>query len=72
MHTPERENLIAARETIDEIRDMIGADSLCYLSLDGLLDAVGAKTYTVLVALMGIILLNFKNLAKGLSLCQFK
>ena len=43
MHTPERENLIAARKTIDEIRDMIGADSLCYLSLDGLLDAVGGK-----------------------------
>ena len=43
MHTPERENLIAARKTIDEIRDMIGADSLCYLSLEGLLDAVGGK-----------------------------
>lgn len=43
MHTPERENLIAATKTTEEIRDMIGADSLCFLSLDGLLDAVGGK-----------------------------
>ena len=40
MHTPERENLIAATKTTEEIRDMLGADSLCFLSLDGLLDAV--------------------------------
>ena len=43
MHTPERENIIAATKTTEEIRDMIGADSLCFLSLDGLLDAVGGK-----------------------------
>ena len=43
MHTPERETLIAARKTVEEIRETIGADSLCFLSLDGLLDAVGGK-----------------------------
>jgi amidophosphoribosyltransferase len=33
--------LIAAKETIPEIRDYLGADSLGYLSLDGLIRAVG-------------------------------
>jgi len=36
-----RQELIAARKTVDEIRDFIGADSLGYLSLDGLIKAVG-------------------------------
>ena len=35
-----RWELIAARKTIDEIRDFIGADSLGYLSIDGLIKAV--------------------------------
>lgn len=43
MHTPKREYLIAANKTVEEIRDIIGADSLCYLSLEGLLEAVGGK-----------------------------
>jgi amidophosphoribosyltransferase len=33
--------LIAARLEVDEIREHIGADSLGYLSLQGLLDATG-------------------------------
>jgi amidophosphoribosyltransferase len=33
--------LIAAQKTVPEIRDAIGADSLGYLSLDGLIKAVG-------------------------------
>ncbi len=33
--------LIAAQKTIPEIRDFIGADSLGYLSIDGLIKAVG-------------------------------
>ncbi|WP_236914752.1 amidophosphoribosyltransferase [Clostridium sp. Cult2] len=40
MHTPKRENLIAGEKTIDEIKDIIGADSLCFLSLEGLMEAV--------------------------------
>lgn len=36
-----RWELIAARISVPEIREFIGADSLGYLSLDGLVDAVG-------------------------------
>ena len=35
-----RQELIAAHKTVDEIRDFIGADSLGYLSIDGLIKAV--------------------------------
>jgi len=35
--TPHRRELIAANQTIEEIREFIEADSLAYLSLDGLL-----------------------------------
>jgi amidophosphoribosyltransferase len=35
-----RRELIAARKTVPEIRDFIGADSLGYLSVDGLIRAV--------------------------------
>lgn len=35
--------LIAASHSIDEIRDFIGLDSLGYLSLEGLLEATGAR-----------------------------
>jgi amidophosphoribosyltransferase len=41
--TPRRSELIAATHTLDEIRRYISADSLAYLSLDGLLTAVGEK-----------------------------
>jgi amidophosphoribosyltransferase len=40
--TPSRSELIAANQTLDEIRDYIEADSLAYLSLDGLMRAVGS------------------------------
>ncbi len=39
--TPKKEKLIASSKRIEEIRDFIGADSLGYLSLDGLLKASG-------------------------------
>jgi amidophosphoribosyltransferase len=38
--TPHKSELIAATHTIDEIRDFLEADSLAYLSLEGLLSAV--------------------------------
>jgi amidophosphoribosyltransferase len=44
--TPRRSELIAATHTLDEIRRYISADSLSYLSLDGLLTAVGEKRGT--------------------------
>ncbi|HSG00380.1 MAG TPA: amidophosphoribosyltransferase [Vicinamibacterales bacterium] len=41
--TPKRSELIAATHEIEEIRRYVGADSLGYLSLEGLLGAVGDK-----------------------------
>jgi glutamine phosphoribosylpyrophosphate amidotransferase len=40
--TPTHDELIAANHSIDEIRQFIGADSLGYLSHEGLLAACGA------------------------------
>ena len=41
--TPRRSELIAATHTLDEIRDFLEADSVGYLSLEGLMSAVGAE-----------------------------
>ena len=38
--TPNREELIAANMTVDEIAGVLGVDSLGYLSLDGMLESV--------------------------------
>ena len=38
--TPSREELLAARLSVDETRDYIGADSLSYVTMDGLYRAV--------------------------------
>jgi amidophosphoribosyltransferase len=42
--TPNRDELIAATHSVDEIREYLGVDSLGYLSLDGMLAAAGAGT----------------------------
>jgi amidophosphoribosyltransferase len=39
--TPSKKQLIAANKSVDEIREYIGADSLTYLSLEGLRKAAG-------------------------------
>lgn len=39
--TPHRKDLIASRMTTDEVCEYIGADSLGYLSLEGMLEAIG-------------------------------
>ena len=39
--TPSKKQLIAANKSVEEIRDYIGADSLAYLSLEGLKKACG-------------------------------
>jgi amidophosphoribosyltransferase len=41
MDTADRSTLIAANMEIEEIREHLGADSLGYLSLEGLLEATG-------------------------------
>ena len=38
--TPEKSQLIAANQSLESIRDFVGADTLGYLSLDGLKEAV--------------------------------
>jgi amidophosphoribosyltransferase len=44
--TPSRSELIAATHSVEEIRDFLEADSVAYLSLEGLMGAVsGGKTY---------------------------
>src|SRR2546427_9592039 len=39
--TPQRSELIAATHTVDEIRTYLDADSIAYLSLEGMMSAVG-------------------------------
>jgi len=41
--TPRKSDLIAATHSIEEIREFLEADSVAYLSLDGLLSAVGSE-----------------------------
>jgi amidophosphoribosyltransferase len=38
---PTRQELIAADLTVEQIRSYVGADSLGYLSLDGMVEAAG-------------------------------
>ncbi len=39
--TPQRDNLLAATHTLDEMRNFIGCDSLAFLSIDGIYRAMG-------------------------------
>ncbi len=48
--TPNKEDLIAAQMSVDEIRDFIEADSLGYLSLEGMLAATGLPPKSSCVA----------------------
>ena len=51
--TPSYEELISAKMSDEEIREYIGADSLSFLSLDGLLDSLGRETKYSLVSFDG-------------------
>jgi amidophosphoribosyltransferase len=48
--TPNKEKLVAYKHSIEEIRKMIGADSLGYLSVEGLLESVSLGEENVCVA----------------------
>ena len=50
--TPRRSELIAATHTLEEIREFLDADSVAYLSLEGLLSAVGDRARVVLQLLL--------------------
>jgi amidophosphoribosyltransferase len=41
--TPERDKLLAATHTVEEMRAIIGADSLAFLSVEGIYRAMGLK-----------------------------
>jgi len=41
--TPRKAELIAATHSLEEIREYLGADSVAYLSMEGLLSSVGAQ-----------------------------
>lgn len=41
--TPEREKLLAARHDVAEIAQIIGVDSLAFISIDGLYRAMGKE-----------------------------
>jgi len=44
INTPKQSELLAAHMTEDEMRDYVGATSLCFLSYDGMLEATGLPT----------------------------
>ncbi len=44
--TPEKSQLIASHQSVDEIREFIGADSLSYLSLEGMFQALSRSPKT--------------------------
>ncbi|MEP6635321.1 MAG: amidophosphoribosyltransferase [Acidobacteriota bacterium] len=48
--TPNKADLIAAQMSVEEIRKFIGADSLGYLSLEGMMEATGISTDSACVA----------------------
>jgi amidophosphoribosyltransferase len=48
--TPKRDELIASRQSVEQIRDHIRADSLGYLSLEGMLAGAGRKMDEVCTA----------------------
>ncbi|MCB0329464.1 MAG: amidophosphoribosyltransferase [Bdellovibrionales bacterium] len=45
--TPRKEELIASKKTVEEIREYLNVDSLAYLSLEGLYRAVGSEPGTM-------------------------
>jgi amidophosphoribosyltransferase len=52
--TPYRKELIGAQQDIESIKDEIGADSLAYLSIEGLLTALGGKNKFCLGCFNGV------------------
>ncbi|OFV67439.1 MAG: amidophosphoribosyltransferase [Candidatus Syntrophoarchaeum caldarius] len=71
-----REELIASNRSIDEIRDTLNLDSIGYLSIEGLIDAIGKKREDLcLGCLTGIYPLEIpgeKSTVRQMRLSQFK
>ena len=45
----QQKRLLAANKSVDEICDYIGANSLKFLSIDGIYKAMGLKKETILI-----------------------
>ncbi len=57
-----RRELISANHSVDEVCEIIGADSLTYLSLDGLIDSIGIKqTHQRVGSVWRILMENFQR-----------
>ena len=52
-----RQELIAANHTVEETRQIIGADSLTYLSVQGLIESIGIETDAPMVVSVSLILM---------------
>lgn len=50
VNTPKKAELIAARKSVEEVRQHIGADSLGYLSMEGMMQAIGFDKGSVCAA----------------------
>jgi len=48
--TPSKDDLIAAKLSVDEVCRFIGADSLGYLSIDGMRESIGLESETLCTA----------------------
>jgi amidophosphoribosyltransferase len=42
--TPTRDELLASHRSIEEIREFLGCDSIAYVALEDLVEAIGAPT----------------------------
>ena len=51
-----RQELIAANHTVEETRQIIGADSLTYLSVEGLIESIGIETDAPMVVSVSLTL----------------
>lgn len=68
MDTPDQSKLIASRKTVEQVRKFLGATSLHYLSLDGLIQAIGLpKSHLSTSCFTGIYPIDLNGREKEIS-----
>ena len=70
--TPRRSELIAATHTLEEIRDYLDADSVGYLSLEGLMSAVGQASAALLQLLLHRACIRWRFRATRRATCSWR
>lgn len=73
INTPRQDELIAARMSLEEIRQFVGADSLYYLSSPGLIEATGLPEYVFSTSCFtGVYPIDIRERAREITfdLCQ--